>query len=136
MRHSPLLNRNESTYSSIPLRYISLMWHSPLLNRNESTYSSIPLRYLSLMRHSSLLNRNESTYSSIPLRYISLMRHSPHHQKRNRFFLKASFLQNLFLFWCMWTHCLRTKKAPSPQLHYRNGTRKCAIRGSNPGHPD
>ena len=59
---------NESTYSSIPLRYISLMRHSPLLNRNESTYSSISLRYISLMRHSPLLNRNESTYSSIPLR--------------------------------------------------------------------
>ncbi len=98
MRHSPLLNRNESTYSSIPLRYISLMWHSPLLNRNESTYSSIPLRYISLMRHSSLLNRNESTYSSIPLRYISLMRHSPHHQKGTGSFWKQAFSRTCSFF--------------------------------------
>ncbi len=29
-----------------------------------------------------------------------------------------------------------TKKAPTPQLFCKTDTLECAIRGSNPGHPD
>ena len=77
------------------------------------------------------------TYSSIPLRSISLMRHSSHQIKKEYAVVKASFPYSIFFFYLYVTHCLRTKKKYHPrQFNVRNGTRKCASRGSNPAHPE
>lgn len=77
------------------------------------------------------------TYSSIALCFISLMRHSSHQIKKEYAVVKASFPYSIFFFYLYVTHCLRTKKKYHPrQFNVRNGTRKCASRGSNPAHPD
>ena len=106
-------------FSFILFLIISNSFHkfNSLFLINESTYSSIPLRYISLMRHSPLLNRNESTYSSIPLRSISLMRHSPHHIKNKYFFLKASFHRNICFLWYV-ASLLTHKKARCSKLSF------------------
>ena len=82
---------------------------------------------------------NKAVHSSIALRFISLMRHSPHKIKRKKTLcLECKHSDHIVLFLSI-LHCslLTHKEKYHPrQFNVRNGTRKCASRGSNPAHPE
>ena len=82
---------------------------------------------------------NKAVHSSIALRFILLMRHSPHKIKRKKTLcLECKHSDHIVLFLSI-LHCslLTHKEKYHPrQFNVRNGTRKCASRGSNPAHPE
>ena len=127
-----------AVHSSIPLRFISLMrhlTHSHYFNESHTAQ----LRFASF-RWCGIRRLPTTLMSHIQLDCTSLHLADATFVASNKKRIccsesKLSLQHILFLFICdsLLTH---KEKYHPRQFNVRNGTRKCASRGSNPAHPD